>query len=159
MERHDFEALVSTLVRTEMVTIRADVFEKDGKSIPFQRLTLTRLGEKPNARTLAAIQVPAKVAPRRKGARSRAKPKIRSKKNAVSATPRGSRLEAALRAWRKDEATKKHVPAFRIMTDKALLGVAASQPENETALLAVHGVGPSLVAKHGAKIFQLVRDA
>ena len=159
LERHDFETLVSALVRAGMVTIRADVFEKDGKSIPFHRLALARLGEKVNVGTLAGLQVPAKVAPQRKGTRSRAKPKTRSKKNAVLSTPRSSRLEAALRAWRKDEATKKRVPAFRIMTDKVLMGVAASHPENETALLAVHGVGPSLVAKHGAKIFQLVRDA
>jgi DNA topoisomerase-3 len=105
------------------------------------------------------------VATPKEGPRSRAKPKNRaqpkrrSKKSAVPATPRSSRLDAALRAWRKDEATKKRVPAFRIMTDKVLRGVAASRPENETALLAVHGVGPSLVAKHGGKILQIVRDA
>ncbi len=45
------------------------------------------------------------------------------------------------------------------MTDKVLLGVAALRPENETALLAVPGVGPSLVANHGGKILQIVRDA
>ena len=171
MERHDFETLVSALVRGGMVTSRTDVFEKDGKSIPYHRLTLTRRGEKANARTLAALQVPAKAATPPKGRRSRtkpktrakprtrAKPKNRSKKNAAPATPRGSRLEASLRAWRKDEAKKKRVPAFRIMTDKALLGVTESRPKNETALLAVYGVGPSLVAKHGGKVLQIVRDA
>jgi superfamily II DNA helicase RecQ len=74
------------------------------------------------------------------------------------ATPRTTRIDTALRAWRKDEATKKRVAAFRIMTDKALLGVASSRPENETALLAIHGVGPSLIAKHGERILQIVRD-
>ena len=71
MERHDFESLVSALVRAGMVTIRADVFEKDGKSIPFHRLARTRLGENANARTLAALQVPAKIAVREKRPRSR----------------------------------------------------------------------------------------
>ncbi len=159
MERHDFEALASTLVRAEMVTIRADVFEKDGKSIPFHRLTLTRLGEKANARTLAALQVPMKVASSGKGPRSRAKPKIRSRKTAASFTPQSVRLDAALRVWRKEEATRKRVPAFRIMTDKVILGIAASCPTSETALLAVPGVGPSLIAKHGKKVLYLVRDA
>jgi DNA topoisomerase-3 len=165
MERHDFESLASALVRGGMVTSRTDVFEKDGKSIPYHRLTLTRRGEKANARTLAALQVPAKAATRKKGRRSRtkprtrAKPKTRSRKNAAPATPRDSRLEASLRTWRKDEAKKKRVPAFRIMTDKALLGVIESRPKNETALLAVYGVGPSLVAKHGGKVLQIVRDA
>ena len=165
IERHSFETLVSALVRSGMVSSRADVFEKDGKSIPFQRLTRTSLAEKANAGTLATLQIPAKVATPTKGPRSRAKPKTRakpkrrSKKSAAPATPRSSRLDAALRVWRKDEATKKRVPAFRIMTDKVLRGVAASRPENETALLAVHGVGPSLVAKHGGQILQIVRDA
>jgi hypothetical protein len=45
------------------------------------------------------------------------------------------------------------------MSDKVLLGIASSRPENETALLAVYGVGPSLVTKHGARILEIVRDA
>ena len=45
------------------------------------------------------------------------------------------------------------------MTDKVLLGLAASRPESETALLAVPGVGPSLVKKHGEIVLKIVRDA
>jgi len=108
---------------------------------------------------LAAIKVPAKQAPRRKGPSSRAKPKSRRKKKTPAATTRSSKLDAALRAWRKGEAKKKHVPAFRIMTDKVLSAIATSRPKNEAALLAVPGVGPSLVTKHGAKILRVVRDA
>jgi len=177
LTRHDFEAIVSALLRSGMVNSRLDVFEKDGKTIPFHRLALTPLGEKANAGTLAAIQIPAKVETHKKEPRSRstakpraksktpaqsktsAKSKPRSKKNAPLASPRIGRIDAALRAWRKAEATKKRVPAFRIMTDKVLLGIAATRPENETALLAVPGVGPSLVKKHGGEILEIVRDA
>jgi hypothetical protein len=45
------------------------------------------------------------------------------------------------------------------MTDKALFGIATGRPTNEAALLAVPGVGPSLVAKRGTKILRVVRDA
>jgi len=159
MERHDFELLVSTLVRAGMVTIRADVFEKDGKSIPFHRLTRTQLGANANERTLAVLQVPVKLKAREKKPLARGESKKRSKKYAALATPRSSKLDAALRAWRTDEATRKRVPAFRIMTNKVLAAVAAARPQDEAALLEVPGVGPSLVAKHGAKILQLVRDA
>jgi DNA topoisomerase-3 len=158
MDRHDFESLVSSLVRAGMATIRADVFEKDGKSIPFDRLTRTRLGENADARTLAALQVPVKLKAREKKPSSRGKPKKRSKKYAAPASPRSSELDAALRAWRTDEATRKRVPAFRIMTNKVLAAIAAARPEDEAALLAVHGVGPSLVTKHGMKILSLVRE-
>jgi DNA topoisomerase-3 len=159
MDRHDFETLVSTLVRAGMVTIRADAFEKEGKSIPFHRLARTRLGENADARTLAALQVPVKLKTREKKARSRGKAKKRSKKHSAPAAPRSSKLDAALRAWRTDEAASNRVPAFRIMTNKVLAAIAATCPTDEAGLLAVHGIGPSLVAKHGAKILQLVRDA
>ncbi len=183
--RHEFEAIVSALLRSGMVSSRPDVFEKDGKSISFHRLKLTQLGEKANAQTLAVIQVPAKIATQRKAAgkrktgsrrkaatqkkgrrsrttatlpaKSRSTP--RTRKSAPSASPRTERIDAALRAWRKAEATKKRVPAFRIMSDKVLSGIATSRPDSETALLAVHGVGPSLVTKNGAKILEIVRDA
>ena len=173
MARQDFEVIVSALLRSGMVSSRPDVFEKDGKLISFHRLILTRLGEKQNARTLAAIQVPTKVetrkkvATQKKGSRSRGKARPRAKtksaprarKNAPPASPRIGRIDAALRAWRKAEATKKSVPAFRIMSDKVLSSIAASRPENETALVAIHGVGPSLVTKHGVRILEIVRDA
>ena len=48
---------------------------------------------------------------------------------------------------------------FDPLTDKVLLGVAASRPVSETALLAVPGVGPSLVKKHGVIVLKIVRDA
>jgi DNA topoisomerase-3 len=179
MARQDFEVIVSALLRNGMVSSRPDVFEKDGKSIPFHRLQLTQLGEKANVHTLAAIHVPTKVetqrkaaskrkaATQKKGRRSRATEKppaksqstARGRKKAPPASPRTERIDAALRTWRKAEATKKRVPAFRIMSDKVLSGIAVSRPDSETALLAVHGVGPSLVTKHGVQILEIVRDA
>jgi len=177
LARHDFEAIISALLRSGMVSSRDDVFEKDGKTIPFHRLALTRLGEKVTAITLAAIQIPAKTETQKKGRRSRsaaqprtrsktstrskapARSKTRSTKSAGAASPRVGRIDAELRAWRTAEAAKKRVPAFRIMTDKVLMGIAASRPENETALLAVPGAGPSLMKYHGEKILQIVRDA
>ena len=179
MARQDFEVIVSALLRNGMVSCRPDVFEKDGKSIPFHRLQLTQIGEKANVHTLAAIHVPTKVetqrkaaskrkaATQKKGRRSRATEKppaksqstARGRKKTPPASPRTERIDAALRTWRKAEATKKRVPAFRIMSDKVLSGIAVSRPDSETALLAVHGVGPSLVTKHGVQILEIVRDA
>ena len=69
--RQEFEAIVSALLRSGMVSSRPDVFEKDGKSIPFHRLKLTQLGEKANAHALAVIRVPTKVETQRKTASKR----------------------------------------------------------------------------------------
>ena len=176
MERSDFDAIVSALLRGGMVKSYSDVFEKEGKSITFLRLSVTPQGKNVKGEALSSLQVPAKTATRKPGAKSRtnsksrttptsqsqSQPKPKPKSNSSSKrgdAPRTSRVDAALRAWRKDEAAKKRVPAFRIMTDKTLQGVALARPEDETALLAIFGVGPSLVAKHGEKILQIVRDA
>jgi DNA topoisomerase-3 len=176
MERSDFDAIVSALLRGCMVKSYSVVFVKEGKSITFLRLTVTPQGKNVKGEALSSLQVPAKTATRKPGAKSRtnsksrttptsqsqSQPKPKPKSNSSSKrgdAPRTSRVDAALRAWRKDEAAKKRVPAFRIMTDKTLQGVALARPEDETALLAIFGVGPSLVAKHGEKILQIVRDA
>ena len=165
MERQAFETLVAALVRAEIVTTHTDVFEKDGRSISYRRLTLTRYGEEVTAETLAELDIPVKMPARKKTPSSRSRSrtgsqsKSRSKKGTAPATPQDAKLEASLRAWRKEEAKKNSVPAFRIMTDRTLLGVTEARPRNEAALLAVYGAGPSLVAKHGEQILQIVRDA
>ena len=149
----------------EIVTTHTDVFEKDGRSISYRRLTLTRYGEEVTAETLAELDIPVKMPARKKTPSSRSRSrtgsqsKSRSKKGTAPATPQDAKLEASLRAWRKEEAKKNSVPAFRIMTDRTLLGVTEARPRNEAALLAVYGAGPSLVAKHGEQILQIVRDA
>ena len=66
------------------------------------------------------------------------------------------RIEQALRAWRLSEARHRKIPAFRIFGDRALRGIAATAPKNEAELLAVQGIGTSIVKKYGAQIFRLI---
>ncbi len=159
MERRDFEVLVSALVRGGLVTIRDDVFEKDGKSITFQRLTLSSEGRSADTESLSSLKFPAKLASSTKKTKGGRKSKGRAKKPAASATPMSAATETALRAWRKGESVKKGVPAFRIMSNKVLLGIAASRPRSEGELLDVPGVGNSLVTKFGARVLRIVSDA
>jgi superfamily II DNA helicase RecQ len=76
----------------------------------------------------------------------------------------GSELEAprklveALRAFRRDEAKAQGIPAFRVLTDRALINVAQERPRSEAELLAVHGVGPSLAKKYGPRLLAILRD-
>jgi DNA topoisomerase-3 len=63
---------------------------------------------------------------------------------------------AKLKAWRLAEARRRRVPAFRILTDRTLEGVAAAAPRDEERLLAVSGMGPTLVRKHGARILAII---
>jgi superfamily II DNA helicase RecQ len=48
------------------------------------------------------------------------------------------------------------VPAFRILTDRTLVGIAEARPESEAQLLAISGMGMALVAKYGKVLLALV---
>ncbi|QAT82094.1 DNA topoisomerase III [Corallococcus coralloides] len=94
LHRRDFERLVGGLVRSGLVRLDSDSFDKDGQVILFQRLSLTDTGRR--ARVIApgqvvlpqAREVPSK---KRKGRTAAGTPKRASRKRASSAeaSPRG----------------------------------------------------------------------
>jgi DNA topoisomerase-3 len=63
---------------------------------------------------------------------------------------------AALKAWRRAEAQRRRVPAFRILTDRTLAELATARPSDEVELLAVRGIGPALVNKYGREILGIL---
>jgi DNA topoisomerase-3 len=65
-------------------------------------------------------------------------------------------LWTALRAWRSGEAKRRRVPAFRILTDRVLIAVALERPRDEEGLLAISGIGPTIVGKYGDALLRLV---
>ncbi|HVS00371.1 MAG TPA: HRDC domain-containing protein, partial [Thermoanaerobaculia bacterium] len=67
-------------------------------------------------------------------------------------------LVEALKAWRRVEAQRRKVPAFRILTDRALTALAAARPDDEADLLNVPGSGPGIVGKYGQEILQILRE-
>ena len=69
-----------------------------------------------------------------------------------------SSLVDNLKAWRLGKARKLKIPAFRILTDRVLLAIAAKSPKNEEELVMVHGVGPALIKKYGGEIIGVLRS-
>ena len=65
----------------------------------------------------------------------------------------------ALKAWRLDEAKRRRIPAFRILTDRVLGALAATRPADNEALMSIPGVGPKLVQRYGAQLLALVGRA
>ncbi|HKO92995.1 MAG TPA: RecQ family ATP-dependent DNA helicase, partial [Polyangiaceae bacterium] len=61
-------------------------------------------------------------------------------------------LVAALRAWRLQQAQQKRVPAFRVLTNRALVAIAEARPRTAASLRAVSGVGPKLLQAYGSQI-------
>jgi DNA topoisomerase III len=77
-------------------------------------------------------------------------------KTVASEPEKENRIEQALRTWRLSEAKRRNIPAFRIFGDRALKVIATNCPHNDTELLAVPGIGMSIVEKYGAQIYRLI---
>ncbi len=61
-----------------------------------------------------------------------------------------------LRNWRRELANEADVPAYMILTQKALTGISQILPQNEKELLSVTGVGKKTLEAHGDDILQIV---
>jgi ATP-dependent DNA helicase RecQ len=61
---------------------------------------------------------------------------------------------APLKAWRRERADGK--PAYTVATDATLRAVIRQQPTTRDELLAIKGIGPSFVDKHGEALLELL---
>jgi superfamily II DNA helicase RecQ len=68
------------------------------------------------------------------------------------------KLVDALKLFRRDEAKARAIPAFHVMTDRALYAVASERPQSEAELLAIQGIGPSVAKRYGPRLLAIVRD-
>jgi DNA topoisomerase-3 len=91
----------------------------------------------------------------RRAAKSSRSRKSRTSGVALPATGPSAALVATLRAWRLVESKKKRVPAFRVLTNRALVAIAEARPSSTAALRAVSGVGPKLLKVYGAQLVAL----
>jgi len=163
IDRHRFERLLDGLVRGGLVKVEADSFVKDGRTIRFQRAWLTGAGGLAGTADLGRVPVvealPAPGRKRRRPAAGGAGAK------AATASPRApeapldvvdEELFAALREWRLQEARKRRIPAFRILSDRTLTAICRSKPADEEELFEVPGIGPAKARKYGRKILEIV---
>jgi len=72
--------------------------------------------------------------------------------------PPPAELVAALKSWRLTEARRRRVPAFRILSDRTLLAIAAARPRDEDDLYRIGGMGPRRVEAFGQALLGLVRS-
>ncbi len=165
-ERRELERLLGGLVRAGFVQLSPDTFDKDGRTISFQRAALTREGRGAGPAEIAAAPLEEAGAPTstgapRRGALPKPPRKSRTPSRAagdVEAEGGGAppELVARIRAWRLEEARRRRIPAFRIFGDRTLFALAESRPESEGQLLAVTGVGPKLVQRYGEALLKIV---
>lgn len=95
----------------------------------------------------------------------RAKGRAKSGRTAASAArdlaaaderPVDEALLSRLKAWRRDEASRRRVPPYVVFHDKTLALVAATAPRSLDALSVLPGIGPAKLAEYGAAILAVV---
>jgi DNA topoisomerase-3 len=157
LDRRGFEELLCAMARSGLIEVTDAAFEKDGRRIDFRKVRITTAGRTAGASTPILIPVEIEVEPRPKKRRSKKK----AKPEPVEKPPAANyaSIEKALRDWRLAEAKHRGVPAFRILTDRALQAVAATQPQTTRELLELPGVGLTIVQKYGAQIFRIVEQS
>ncbi|OIN78963.1 ATP-dependent DNA helicase UvrD2 [Mycobacterium malmoense] len=64
-----------------------------------------------------------------------------------------------LKAWRLDVAKQQNVPAYVVFTDNTLTAIAELLPDDETALIAIPGIGARKLEQYGPDVLELVRQA
>jgi len=64
-----------------------------------------------------------------------------------------------LKEWRSAEAKRLGVPAYVVLHDRTLTALAQARPGNLKAMLAIDGIGPAKVEKHGAAILEICGGA
>jgi DNA topoisomerase-3 len=160
LERKEFEVLLGALVRGRCIYEQADSFENDGETIHFRRLHLSEDGRRARAADMADMKLPkqAPAAPRSRKTKRRSASKPPSPASEYASSPPPALVEA-LKRWRGQEAKRRRCPAFRILSDRALFGIASEIPRDEESLLAIKGMGPTLIKKYGEDILAITSGA
>jgi DNA topoisomerase-3 len=158
LSRDDLEEVVGALARAGLVRLTESVFEKEGRSIPYRKASLTRdadaMEEWPDLDLQVKVTLVSGASRKRK--KKAKKTAAKPERGRAKKVPADSGIESKLRAWRLSEAKRRGVPAFRILTDAALQGIAEALPATAAELLAIPGIGMSTVEKYGAQIYRIL---
>jgi superfamily II DNA helicase RecQ len=161
MTRNTFEDVLGAMARADLLYCTDEVFEKDGKRIPYRSVKLTPLGREANDNTPLQLFMkddnPAALERSRRKKKKTATSKATTRKaKGRSTAARAPALEEALRTWRLQEAKRRGVPAFRIFTDRVLQTMLEERPQNDTELLAISGIGLATVKQYGQQLYRLL---
>jgi DNA topoisomerase-3 len=156
LARRSFDRLLDALSRAGLLVERPDSFRRpDGELVRYRRVFLTTKGREPvDPAGVAVAEEPEGRGPAKRRRRTR------TERASVEPEPEGEaspELVEALRAWRLTEARRFGIPAYCVLHNSVLERIARIRPQDEDRLLAIKGVGPTVVRKHGEGILDIVR--
>jgi superfamily II DNA helicase RecQ len=156
LDRDGFENVLGAMARAGWVEMSAASFQQDGRRVDYRLAALSAAGREMDGGAVPEfemkLEIESSTAKRRKKGRA-AKTRKREK---AAAPPANAGVEKALRDWRLAEAKRREVPAFRILSDKALQSIATDKPATMRELLEIPGIGARLAEQYGAQIFRIL---
>ena len=158
--RGDFEKLLTLLERDGWIESKDATFEKDGRSITYRKLSLSKNAEKKSARDLDALKIIPALGATKKGKKRTVKVKKVKRGTQLDGGERGKdsiKEIESLKAWRLSKARQKNIPAFRILTDKALYAICERKPRSQSELLEVAEINRKAAAQFGDDIVRVMR--
>ena len=111
----------------------------------YRTLSLTRLGREVMSGRTTAVELTLPSSPGPKSSRR--------KKGAAPASPAAAAPEEAvvdrLRGWRREEASRRGVPAYVVLHDRTLIAIASARPKTLSGLGEISGIGPAKLEAYG----------
>lgn len=86
----------------------------------------------------------------------KARPKKTPEKVEVSDDILNPKLYNALRLWRNEEAKRQGLPAYTVLHQKAIIGIANALPTSSKEMLAIPGVGKKVLERYGVQLLEIV---
>ncbi|HZB89175.1 MAG TPA: ATP-dependent DNA helicase RecQ [Terracidiphilus sp.] len=172
LSRGSFDAVLDAMARAGLIAIENAEYEKDGQVRRFRKVSLCESERDVHSLRRVELLISDGIAsgflderarPERGRTLTKSTGKSPSKVRRVAldaddeapVTAASEALAVRLQAWRTAEAKRLGVPAFVVMHDRTLRGVAHARPRTPNHLLAVNGMGPAKVEKFGGAILEL----
>ena len=161
VDRDLLEAYLDCLSRGGLLKAETDSFEKDGRTISFQRLFLTSEGRQ--ARNLQDVELwleaPTIASSTSKTKRRKAAAKKSQIIERLVPTVQADACRKMLTQWRTKRAKAAHAPPFRILSNAAITAIARTGPRSIEELLLVRGIGSVKASELGEEILDIVRQS
>ncbi len=159
VDRREFERLVAAMARGKLVFVNEDEFEKGGERIKYQRIWLTREGRVEGIDALKHLLMAGEEPAGKAALRKTKTAKAAAKPKPESAPKADADLLNALKVWRKQQADKEGVAAFRVFGNRVLEAIAEATPRTREELLQVPGIGPAKLSAYADGVLGTIRQA
>lgn len=164
LDRKELDTLLDAMSRAGYLTIEPATFmSPEGKEISYRRALITHEGREANdGEPITGIQMRdtgGEPEPKRKSkATSDKKKSARAEQENTPLTDTQKTADAALRAWRTEEAKAIKKPAFVIFGDRTLRQIVLDNPQSVEDLEDVSGIGAAKAARWGDAIIAVLHN-